>query len=90
MPPIKIVQQKVRRHSLEFPHEVLILLLFFAEDLIHFLSGLRITFDSCHEYFGANVKKLLTETFVKQLYLKRDKVISDIDAETKYVEDNNT
>uniref|UniRef100_A0A1I8MPZ8 Uncharacterized protein n=1 Tax=Musca domestica TaxID=7370 RepID=A0A1I8MPZ8_MUSDO len=54
------------------------------EDLIHFLSGLRITFDSCHEYFGANVKKLLTETFVKQLYLKRDKVISDIDAETKF------
>ncbi|XP_061394736.1 uncharacterized protein LOC133330306 [Musca vetustissima] len=52
------------------------------EDLINFLSGLRISFDCCHEYFGANVKKLLTETFVKQLYLKRDKVISDMDAET--------
>ncbi|XP_073819530.1 necdin, MAGE family member [Musca autumnalis] len=54
------------------------------EDLVNFLDGLRIKFDSCHEYFGPNVKKLLTETFVKQLYLKRDKVISEMEAETKF------
>ncbi|XP_061394737.1 melanoma-associated antigen D2-like [Musca vetustissima] len=52
------------------------------ENLENFLKGLRIRFDSCHEYFGGNVKKLLTETFVKQLYLKRDKVISDMNGET--------
>ncbi|XP_075146401.1 necdin, MAGE family member [Haematobia irritans] len=52
------------------------------EDLINFLNGIRIHFDAHHDYFG-NIKKLITETFVKQLYLKREKVVSDLESEIK-------
>ncbi|KAM7361368.1 necdin, MAGE family member [Cochliomyia hominivorax] len=54
------------------------------EELIMFLDKLRIKFDEYHPYFGSNLKKLITETFVKQLYLKREKVVSDLESETKF------
>ncbi|XP_065354581.1 melanoma-associated antigen D4 [Calliphora vicina] len=54
------------------------------EDLKTFLDGLRIKFDEYHPYFGQNLKKLITETFVKQLYLKREKDVSELDSETKF------
>lgn len=56
---------------------------FISDDLVQFLSGLRIYFDAPHEFFGCNIKKLITETFVKQLYLKREKVVSDLETEIK-------
>ncbi|XP_055912703.1 melanoma-associated antigen D2 [Eupeodes corollae] len=46
--------------------------------LEEFLKGLHIYFDKTHPYFGSNIKKLITDTFVKQLYLKKTK--SDKDA----------
>ncbi|XP_013102157.2 melanoma-associated antigen D2 [Stomoxys calcitrans] len=54
------------------------------EDLVNFLNGIRIHFDAPHEYFGDNIKKLITETFVKQLYLKREKVVSEMESEVKF------
>lgn len=48
------------------------------EVLEEFLKGLHIFFDKCHAFFGSNIKKLITETFVKQLYLNKTK--SDKDA----------
>lgn len=47
------------------------------ESLEEFLKGLRIYFDRPHPFFGSNIKKLITETFVKQLYLKKVKSDSD-------------
>ncbi|XP_055679343.1 melanoma-associated antigen D2 [Lutzomyia longipalpis] len=38
-----------------------------------FLKKFEITIDEDHDYFG-NVRKFLTETFIKQLYLVREKV----------------
>ncbi|TMW52713.1 hypothetical protein DOY81_002236, partial [Sarcophaga bullata] len=52
------------------------------EELFKFLRSLRIKMDEHHAFFGSNVKKLITETFVKQLYLKREKDTSQLDAET--------
>ncbi|XP_023306674.2 uncharacterized protein LOC111688402 [Lucilia cuprina] len=54
------------------------------EDLLLFLNGLRIKLDEYHPYFGQNLKKLIMETFVKQLYLKREKVVSELESETKF------
>lgn len=53
------------------------------EELLQFLSSLRVKFDEYHPYFGSSLKKLVTETFVKQLYLKREKVVSELESETK-------
>ncbi|XP_067641668.1 non-structural maintenance of chromosomes element 3 homolog [Eurosta solidaginis] len=55
------------------------------EQLFDFLKGLRIEMDEEHPYFGGNLKKLIADTFVKQLYLKREKSESDTDLETRYL-----
>ncbi|XP_055844125.1 melanoma-associated antigen D2 [Episyrphus balteatus] len=47
------------------------------EFLEEFLKGLHIYFDKSHPFFGSNIKKLITETFVKQLYLKKTKSEKD-------------
>ncbi|KAI9580871.1 melanoma-associated antigen D2 isoform X1 [Glossina fuscipes] len=52
--------------------------------LQNFLKTLHIDFDVPHEYFGNNIRKLITDTFVKQLYLKREKSNSDLETEIKY------
>lgn len=57
----------------------------FTEQLFNFLKGLRIDIDEEDTYFQGNLKKLICETFVKQLYLKREKSDSETDMETRYV-----
>lgn len=47
------------------------------EFLEEFLKGLHIYFDKSHPFFGSNIKKLVTETFVKQLYLNKTKSEKD-------------
>lgn len=42
--------------------------------LFEFLQSLGIN-DTEHEYFGTDVLKLISERFVKQMYLKREKVV---------------
>uniref|UniRef100_A0A1A9WF71 MAGE domain-containing protein n=1 Tax=Glossina brevipalpis TaxID=37001 RepID=A0A1A9WF71_9MUSC len=53
-------------------------------NLENFLKTLNIEFDLVHNYFGSNIRKLITDTFVKQLYLKREKSHSDLETEIKY------
>ncbi|XP_017492188.1 PREDICTED: melanoma-associated antigen D4 isoform X2 [Rhagoletis zephyria] len=55
------------------------------EQLFDFLKGLRIRIDEEHPYFKDNIKKLIGETFVKQLYLKREKSDSETDLETRFL-----
>ncbi|XP_054728791.1 melanoma-associated antigen D4 [Anastrepha obliqua] len=55
------------------------------EQLFDFLKGLRIDVDEEHSYFQGNLKKLIGDTFVKQLYLKREKSDTDTDLETRYL-----
>lgn len=55
------------------------------EQLFNFLKGLRIDIDEEDTYFQGNLKKLICETFVKQLYLKREKSDSETDMETRYL-----
>ncbi|XP_004529494.1 melanoma-associated antigen D4 [Ceratitis capitata] len=55
------------------------------EQLFHFLKNIRIDIDEEHVFFGANLRKLIADTFVKQLYLKREKSDSETEMETKYV-----
>lgn len=52
-------------------------------ELESFLSELGIDFSANHDYFGANIKKLVTETFVKQLYLKREKVTDNVSSDVR-------
>uniref|UniRef100_A0A1B0FB37 MAGE domain-containing protein n=1 Tax=Glossina morsitans morsitans TaxID=37546 RepID=A0A1B0FB37_GLOMM len=52
--------------------------------LQNFLKTLHVDFDVPHEYFGSNIRKLITDTFVKQLYLKREKSNSDLETEIKF------
>ncbi|XP_037950580.1 melanoma-associated antigen D2-like isoform X1 [Teleopsis dalmanni] len=54
------------------------------ERLEKFLYTLDINVNENHPFFG-NVKKLITDTFIKQLYLKREKRHSDVDAETQFI-----
>ncbi|XP_011177580.1 melanoma-associated antigen D4 [Zeugodacus cucurbitae] len=55
------------------------------EQLFLFLKGLRIDIDEEHTFFLGNLRKLICETFVKQLYLKREKSNSETDMETRYL-----
>lgn len=50
--------------------------------LLNFLSTLGIDVDTEHEYFG-DVKKCL-ETFRKQLYIKREKKVTEASNEERY------
>ena len=57
----------------------------YSEQLETFLHGLKINLDDQHVYFGSDLKKLINDTFVKQLYLKKTKSDSEYDLETKYI-----
>lgn len=59
--------------------------LYTTAHLQNFLKTLHVDFDVPHEYFGSNIRKLITDTFVKQLYLKREKSNSDLETEIKYI-----
>ncbi|XP_030374600.1 MAGE-like protein 2 [Scaptodrosophila lebanonensis] len=43
------------------------------EQLFRFLNLMNIDVNETHSYFGENLKKLIEETFVKQMYLKRER-----------------
>ena len=53
------------------------------EQLDEFLRGIKINIDEEHDFFGPNLKKLIGETFVKQLYLKKIKSDNEFDVDTK-------
>jgi len=44
------------------------------ESVFRYLKKLKIPLEDANEYFNYNVSKTITESFVKQLYLKREKI----------------
>ena len=48
--------------------------LFLLEALEGYLSKIKINVDEPHPFFGENIKKRISDKYVKQLYLKRTKI----------------
>lgn len=57
------------------------------QSLFVFLRSLNINVDADEEnsYFGSNLKKLITDTFVKKLYLKKTKEDDSLNKDPRYV-----
>lgn len=60
-----------------YSHSFFFFFFLFTANLFNFLEKFNIKVDEQHRFYGSNLRKLITDVFVEQLYLKKEKKDND-------------